>query len=263
MPLLQKPFMALCSIIILRIQAQTLSSPKFTNHLASQVYEALTTSLPKSTMISKRIDIYVNRPMLEERILAVYETCRFESDAYTVIIGPHGAGKSFLVAHVLANKLGVVDILVTDADTPASLVFKLLRNSGVTIDDNLSVGIEALGPVLENAASKQPNFRRITIVFEVNRASSSNEVLRMVQSTAKHLAGSANVIVVLSEGNAALAFGADRRLEIMWVDGMVDEEATAYAKLLCPQVSSDDLDIFFKKVNTHCSPLCSNNLSDN
>lgn len=208
----------------------------------------LATSIAKSTIIPKKKDIYVNRPALEEQILAIYNNVGFKSDSYAVVVGPRGAGKSFTVSHVLENKLGVVNIHVDDSDTPHSLLVKLLRCGGVTVTDNLAVGIDALGLVLENAASKRDGHRRITVLFDVNKASSSDSVLRMLQSTAKQLAGSANVIVVLSEGNAGIVFRDDGRQKFIWVEGMSSTEGRAYAKELYPQVDNKDLELFFDKV---------------
>lgn len=56
------------------------------------------------------------------------------------------------------------------------------------------------------------------------------------------------MIIVLSEANAGLAFGDDKRQKIVWVDEMDTEEAEEYARKLHPGVSDADLKPLFDKV---------------
>ena len=92
--------------------------------------------------------------------------------------------------------------------------------------------------------------RPITIVFEVERSSSSSSaVLLLIKNFAKYLAVYASVIIVLSEANAGLVFQNDRdRQKIIWVDEMDTEEAKQYARKVHPDVSDADLNLLFDKV---------------
>ena len=191
---------------------------------------------------------YVNRPALEGDILQVYNTSfyRQRSGSYTVIVGTKGAGKSYATAHVLGTKLGVLFLKVNQAETSSSFCSKLLRAGGVVLDESMKLGVDALYPIFERIAQTgQP----ITIVFEVERGGNSDDVLYMVKSTAKELAHAANVIIILSEANAGLVFGDDRRQKFIWVDGMTHDEATTYAKKMFPAVDDRDLETFFEKVS--------------
>ena len=69
---------------------------------AKRALERLLFHLPTATTTFPILENYVSRSSLESRILKVYNSSR-ESDAYTVIVGPKGAGKSSVVAHVLNN----------------------------------------------------------------------------------------------------------------------------------------------------------------
>ena len=214
---------------------------------AKRALERLLFHLPTATTTFPILENYVSRPSLEGGILRVYNSSR-ESDAYTVIVGPKGAGKSTVVAHVLNNKSGVLYLDVSEADTEKTILRRVLVTSGESVEENFNdLTLNILYPVLAQAA-KGGSGRRITIVFEVERGTSSEGVLYMVKSAAKKLAVAANVIVVLSEANAGLIFGDDRRQKFIWVDGMTHEEATTYAKRLFPAVVDHDLELFFDKV---------------
>jgi hypothetical protein len=196
------------------------------------------------------VKLYVNRPALENDILQVYNTSFAMKiiGAYTIVVGSKGAGKSYATSHVLDKKPGVLYVKVTQAETSSALIIKLLEASGQVLSKNMNMGVDVLYPVLEQVAlAGHP----ITIVFEVERGGgvSSEELLYMVKSTAKELAHVANVIIVLSEANAGLAFGDDRRQEFIWVDGMTHEEATTFAKKVFPAVADHDLEVFFDKVS--------------
>jgi hypothetical protein len=190
---------------------------------------------------------YTSRPLLESKILKVYESRRNASDSYTVIVGPKGAGKTSAVAHVLSKKPGVRHVDVSEADTEKTILLKLLKIKDAALD--VFVGLSVLQPFLVHIAERFDG-RRITIVLEVERGSKSDEILHMVKSTAKKLALAANVIIILSEANAVLAFGGDRRQKFIWVEGMTHEEAMSYARKVFPTVTDDDLEFFFDRVGT-------------
>ena len=115
------------------------------------------------------------------------------------------------------------------------------------VDEVERLELDILEEVFLDAAKKSDG-RRITVVLEVERGTAADGVLYMVKSAAKKLARFANVMVVLSEANAALMFGDDRRHKFIWVDGMTHEEATTYAKKEFPAAADHDLELFFDKV---------------
>ena len=152
------------------------------------------------------------------------------------------------------KKTGVLYLKVTQAETLSSFGCSLLAASGQVVGKDVELGVGALYPLLEQVALTG---RPVTIVFEVERGpgQSSEEVLYMVKSTAKELGHVANVIIILSEANAGLVFGDDRRQKFIWVDGMTHEEATMYAKKVFPSVADHDLTAFFEKVDIlSCGP---------
>jgi len=157
-----------------------------------------------------------------------------------------GAGKTSAVAFALNNKPGVLYLGVTETDTSSSLLVRLLDSRRSVLEENTE--IESLYPVLLQAAEKMGG-RRVTVVFEVERGTSSEKVLYMLKSTAKKLAVVANVIVVLSEANSFLMLRDDPRQQFIWVDGMLESEATACAKKIYPEISSDDLKLFINEVH--------------
>jgi hypothetical protein len=97
----------------------------------------------------------------------------------------------------------------------------------------VSIGIDEFGPALLKAAEMRKGLP-ITVVFEVERTSTSIAVVLLIKNFAKYFAAYATVIIVLSEANAGLAFGDDKRHEIVWVDEMSAEEAEEYAEKLHP-----------------------------
>ena len=191
---------------------------------------------------------YVTRPSLEKGILQASErSLRSKGGAYTIVVGAKGAGKTSAVARVLREKKGVVSLLVSDNDTPESLILKLVKKCGIDVKQGLKIDLEDFGPVLLKAAEIRKG-RPITIVFEVERTSTSVAILNLIKNFTKYLAVYANVIIVLSEANAGLVFGDDKRQKIVWVGEMDTEEAEEYARKLHPDVSDADLNLLFDKV---------------
>ena len=152
-----------------------------------------------------------------------------------------------MVAHVLNKKPGVLCLRVSHADTLSSLLRKLLLTSGENCEKDIDVlDIDILYPVLKKAA-KEMGGRRVTVVIEIERWTESDSVLYMVKSSAKKLAVASNVIIILSDANDGLMFGDCLRQKFIWVDGMTDEEATAYAKKEFPAISDSELTDFIRK----------------
>ena len=214
-----------------------------------QALQRLACDLPLATITVPILENYVSRPLFENRILQVFNS-HSKSDSYTIIVGMKGVGKSFATAHVLGTMSGVLYLDVSAADTEKTILRRLLATSGESVEENINnLSLNILYPVFEEAA-RRVDGRRITIVLEVERGRgpSSEDVLYMVKSAAKKLAVVANIIVILSEANAGLIFGDDRRQKFIWVDGMTHEEATTYAKKEFPAAADHDLELFFDKV---------------
>ena len=213
----------------------------------SRALEKLTRNLPTSKYNFEIPENYISRPALESKIQKVYAS-QEKCDAYTVVVGVKGSGKSSAVAHVLSNKPGLLYISVSESDTSSSLLRKLLEISGERCDEITNIlGVNILYPVLDQAA-KDMGGRRVTVVLEIERGTDSNSVLYMAKSAAKKLAVASNVIIILSEANAGLMFGDDLRQKFIWVDGMTKDEATSYAKKEFPAISESDLTEFIEKV---------------
>ena len=191
---------------------------------------------------------YVIRPLLEKSVFEASEqSLKNKGGVYMIIVGAKGAGKTSAVARVLREKKGVMALLVSDNDTPESLISQLIKGCGIEVKQGLDIVLKEFGPVLLKAAEIR-ECRPITIVFEVERTSTSLAVLLLIKNFAKYLAVYASVIIVLSEANAGLVFSDDKRQEIVWVDEMDTEEAKEYAKKLHSGVSDADLKLLFDKV---------------
>ena len=205
-------------------------------------------SLPKVTTTFPILENYVPRPSYVKMIRMVYNSSLpFGNDSFTIVAGTKGGGKTTGVEQELNGMPGFLRLGVSEADTEKSILCKLLSTGGEHVGENLNLELDILSEVFLDAAKKS-NGRRITVVLEVERGTAADGVLYMVKSAAKKLARFANVMVVLSEANAALMFGDDRRHKFIWVDGMTHEEATLYAKKVFPAVEDLDLELFFDMV---------------
>jgi hypothetical protein len=210
--------------------------------------DRLPTDLPGITFESPRPPekYYASRPALEKKILSIYESYFPENyDSFFIVAGSKGAGKTTVIERVLNKKKGVLRLDISEADTAKTILSNILFRSGEVVDTgNLDINILAPG----FWAAADAIGRRITVVLEVERGTASNSVLYAVKSAAKKLARFANVIVVLSEANAALMFGDDERHEFIWVDGMEPAEATECAQKVFPGINVGDLGLFIDKV---------------
>jgi hypothetical protein len=170
----------------------------------------------------------------------------FGDDSFTIVAGPKGGGKTTGVQQTLNGKSGVLFVDVSGADSEETILDKLLDTTHEPVE-GIKPGLGVLSPFFL-AAAETAGGRRITVVLEVERGTASDGVLYMVKSSAKKLACFANVIIVLSEANAALMFGDDNRQDFIWMDGMTTDEATEYAKKILPAAPDHDLNLFFDKV---------------
>ena len=190
---------------------------------------------------------YTTRHLLEKKIQNVSSRPMSQKfGEYTIVVGPKGAGKSFVVARALCDKEGVVHILISQIVTPASFLTALLESCGKTVDEYKPLGLKVLVSVLGMAAIKKGV--PVTSVLEVESGRSSPEVLESVNCIAKQLAIAANVVVILSEANAGLILGDDDRQQFIWVDEMTNEEAEIYARKIDRNVYVADLELLFKNI---------------
>jgi hypothetical protein len=104
-------------------------------------------------------------------------------------------------------------------------------------------------PYLRKAAEMRGG-RRLTIVFEVERASSATTTVSSVMKIANSLALTANMLILCSEIDAALVFGDDKKQQFIYVDGMEVDEAKKYARKKYPVIQDQDIDKFILKVGS-------------
>lgn len=223
---------------------------KDTNRWIESLFKSLINSLATSRPIfqsaSQQAD-YISRPALEGKILAVYEKVNLKGGYYTIVYGVKGAGKSTLVQAVLEDKTGVVVVRVAEGDTREKVIASIYHScKKIRLDSSSSK--EITDAML--AATKERGGRPVTVVFEVESASSSDVVMNVVKHIAKEFAEAANVLLVLSEANAVLGFGEDPRQKFIFVDEMTREEARQYVEKRNPKISSDDFNKFADKCGT-------------
>ena len=214
----------------------------------TRALKRLSRDLPSAKATFPFLKNYVNRPTLEAKIQNVYSRS-FSGcyGAYTVLIGPQGAGKKFATSHVLNNKPGVLYLCISPTETRSTLLRKILETSGEVVEElDVVLELNIIYTLLHKIPRGQDD-RPVTIVLEVERGSPVR-VLDMVGSVAKRCALAANVIVILSDIHDVPKFDFDPRQKFFWVDGMNREEATVYAKTLYPAVADHDLELFFDKV---------------
>ena len=190
---------------------------------------------------------YVSRPSIEKKVLDVFEKKSLQSGTYFVMYGPKGAGKSSVVAQVLGDKSGVANITISQGDTTSSILAKICKMCGQTSIESSDLGDFA---ALLRDACEQRGGQPPTVVFEVERGSTSPKVLSLVKHVAKSFALNANVLIVLSEANAVLGFGDDQRQEFIWVNEMSRDEALEYVKKRVPSISTEDFNRFADSIGT-------------
>ncbi len=241
------------------LQIYTPSKKIITKDLVD-IVNGFSESLIKSegTFIERADDsvAFTPRPIEEAKILAVINQKTVDSSgAYTILYGPKGAGKSTLVSRVLQGKKGVVVIKVSIGDTTQSILAKIVAECN--LPKAAGVELDIFNDVLDKACKFLGH--PVTVVFEVERVSSSHEVLSLVKHLSKQFAQSANVLIVISEANAVLGFGDDRRQEFIFVGEMTRAEGKAYAvakyKLGAPnsppfseKVSNSQFDLFADQI---------------
>jgi hypothetical protein len=214
---------------------------KETDRSLENIYNNFSSSLANAKFDYVNSPNYVARPTIESEILNVYNNKDIEKGAYYIVYGVKGAGKTSAVKHVLGNKSGVVLVRISENDTNETIIKKIFAKCGVTLKEDADVGkiVDSMGD-----AMVKRNGHPITIVFEVERGSSSPQILSIIKHISKDFALAANVLIVLSEANAILGFGEDKRQKFILVDQMTREEAEQFVKKLAPNISSNDFNKF-------------------
>ena len=218
---------------------------------AHESYKKMSFSLAKARpKFSEKVgpsSDYVSRPSIEKKVLDVFDKKSLQSGTYFVMYGPKGAGKSSVVARVLGDKTGVTKISISQGDTTSSILAKICKMCGQTTIE--SPDLDDFTDVLIGAAEKNGG-RPVTVVFEVERGSSSPEVLSLVKHVAKSFALNANVLIVLSEANAVLGFRDDQRQKFIWVNEMSRAEAEEFVKRRVPSIPTEDFNRFADNIGT-------------
>jgi len=223
-------------------------------------------SRPSFESVAVKPSDYITRPSLETKVLAVYENSHLKDGWYHIVYGVKGAGKTSIVQSVLGDKTGVVVVSVSNEDKTDTIVAKIQRACGMV--PHSSSTVKKIGDAMQVAAEKR-NGHPVTVVFEVERGSSSPEVLSLVKHTAKVFALVANVLIVLSDANTVLQFGDDKRQKFILVGELTREEARAYVQKRAPNISSEDFNKFADKCGTYplmlgifCASVCKGETAD-
>jgi hypothetical protein len=222
----------------------------------TDIYETLSFSLANSKAIFSEdtgiSSMYIPRIELENKIENIYFNNNLISGEYNIIYGTKGAGKSSLVARVLRDKVGVVLLPVGQGDTIESIIRKLFVSCGVSYSK--SIELIDVQRALKKASEK--NNRPLTIVFDVDRGGSSQDVFILVKQASKKFALDANVLIVLSEANAVLGFGEDKRQNFVWVDELTEIEAKQYLKRRGIDENSAEVELFLRDIGALPLDLC-------
>ena len=195
---------------------------------------------------------FVSRPILSSKITDILN--RTEAiGVYSIVYGANGAGKSTIVDSAIQGRRGVLKIEITSGSTVAGIMSELAKKTGTTKLDPqiadfrnalaISVGKEGILP---------------TIIFEIEQSKGEEQrgAIQEVRSFAKQMCVVCNIILVLSEANAALQFGKDRRREeFIFVGDLSESEARDCLKALKVELPAADLKDLFDKVGTNPAAL--------
>jgi hypothetical protein len=135
--------------------------------------------------------------------------------------------------------------------TRPSLENFILHASEQSLEDKGGVCTILVGPECagkSSAVARVLNGKKGVVTLLISDTVTPESVILTLVAFAKYFAVYASVIIVLSEANAGLAFGDDKRHKIVWVDEMRAEEAKEYARKLHLAVSGAELKLIFDKV---------------
>ena len=176
-----------------------------------------------------KAQVFLPRPEFAEPVRI---STRNPKSGYLVVEGPRGCGKSLGVVHALTNDTGVVCVKMSNTEKAHVTIAEALGVPGdFTLTENQ----------LKNVLDKTRRMRmgrnpasaewRPTIIAELTRNPGSftygEQVTLMKDLSADR--GLANVILVLSDADAAFAMPKDDdRQTPIWVDDFTEDEAHAY-----------------------------------
>jgi len=188
---------------------------------------------------------YISRPLLENKVLAIYNNRILRRYEYSVMYGVSGSGKTTIVYNALNGKPGVISLRVwAQHDSKKMIVSKMYRECGLELKEDEIVRIDDVRNALHNAMERR-NGIPLTVVFQVEGEESSNfEVLSHVEHLAEEFASVANVLVVLSGAVGILGLSNDEQMHSIFVDEMTREDAEEYVRRNAPGISSEDFTKF-------------------
>jgi len=243
---------------IVAIIAGLASINKETDRSIEDIYNSFSSSLASAKFDYVNSPNYITRPMVESKIIRVYENTSLDEGSYHIVYGVKGAGKTSAVMHALGGKPGVVLVRISEEDTYETIMNKIFKKCGETVSS--VIDFDKFLKSLRDATVKR-NGHPVTIVFEVEIGSSSPQVLSLAKHTSKYFALDANVLIVLADASAIVGFGDDQRQCFILVDEMTREEAEQFVKKRAPSICTDD----FKKFADLCGtyPLMLGNFCKN
>jgi hypothetical protein len=250
-----------------QIMAETIGLVAASASLVTMFAEKLICTKPTFSTTVFDTGGFIRRPELESKIMKIYdrEQTQLKKDVYFVVFGAAGVGKSTLIANVMNNKDGIVAVHVHQG-VSAGMLFQMIERA-CSITEGQSLSQNDIVAALLTASGLRTDKKRITLVLEVERGGNIDDargVLAAVKQVAKACAECANVIIVLSEANAALGFTDDNRAKFLYVGEMKMDEAREYFNHLTKgselTIEESKLSTFFDKIGT--SPMQIKNFAD-
>ena len=198
--------------------------------------------------VAKRDGKFVNRPILSSSIEEILGRKKV-TKSYTIVYGAKGVGKSTMIDSVVQGRRGVLKIPVTSNTSKEEITIIIAQRTGTTtLNPENSDFVDAMR-IGHGDDGIVP-----TIIFEIERGSGAEQKdgLQSIRSLAKEFAVACNVILVLSEANAALEFGRDlHREDFIYVDELTELEARELLTALEVKLSEADIKYLIDNVGTN------------
>merc|ERR1740124_1627625 len=176
-----------------------------------------------------KAQFFLPRPEFAESIRI---STRKPKSAYLVVEGPRGCGKSLGVVHALTNDTGVVCVKMSYTKDACLTIGKALGVPGdFTLEENQLQNVLLKTRRMRMGRNPASAEWRPTIIAELTRNPGTftygEQVTLMKDLSADR--GLANVILVLSDADAAFAMPKDDdRQTPIWVDDFTEDEAHTY-----------------------------------
>ena len=170
---------------------------------------------------------YISRKSVETAILEFISRTK-GNGVYCIIYGSKGVGKTTVVEAVIHDRPGILKVKVTTAENKQQFLHKVIEVTGQfkqnpTIDDFK----ESLRKAVSDSGFLP------TVIFEVERGGNDEQLLgiQAARSLSKEFASVCNCIIIISEANAVVEFGMDRRREkFIFVDELDENELREFVK---------------------------------